>query len=212
VSRFFHDFMPVDRRPADAGALLKVLREVPASHFTALGSRVFRKAALQTGDIAGIEGFYRQHWPELFEPQPLVNANNLGAATDVAWLRLARDERDQARVLLDRVLEVLRDPEERSIDPPEWSFVMVEIEALALQGRNDAALAALRRGIDAGWRVEWWQAEGDPTLASISREPEFRAMIAEVKADLALQLERVGAMERSGEIDGVPKIAAALAR
>jgi TolB-like protein/DNA-binding winged helix-turn-helix (wHTH) protein/Flp pilus assembly protein TadD len=212
VSRFFHDFMPVDRRPADAGALLEVLREVPASHFTALGSRVFRKAALQTGDIAGIEGFHRQHWPELFEPQPLVNANNLGAATDVAWLRLARDERDQARVLLDRVLEVLRDPEERSIDPPEWSFVMVEIEALALQGRNDAALAALRRGIDAGWRVEWWQAEGDPTLASISREPEFRAMIAEVKADLALQLERVGAMERSGEIDGVPKIAAALAR
>jgi tetratricopeptide (TPR) repeat protein len=191
VSRFFRDFMPVDGRPADPDTLLALLAELPRSHFTALGSRLFRKAALQTGDLTATELYYRRHWPELFEPQPPVNANNFAAATDVAWLMLKRGEQDQATVLLDLALEVLADPEERSIDPPEWSFAITEVEALALQGRRADALAALRRAIDAGWRVEWWQVESDPTLASISAEPEFRAMIAEVKADLAVQLERV---------------------
>jgi TolB-like protein/DNA-binding winged helix-turn-helix (wHTH) protein/Tfp pilus assembly protein PilF len=198
LSRFFRDFMPVDAPPADADALLQLLRELPPSHFTALGTRLFRKAALQTGDIDGIEGFFRQYWPELLAPQPAVNANNFGVATDVAWLHLARGERDRAAVLLDRVHEVLRDPEQRSIEPPEWSFPMVEVEALTLQGRKTEALAALRRAVDSGWRVEWWQVESDPTLASISAEPEFRAMIAEVKADLAAQLERVRAAGHGG--------------
>jgi hypothetical protein len=88
---------------------------------------------------------------------------------------------------------VLRDPEQRSIEPPEWSFPIVAVEALALQGRKNEALAALRRAVDAGWRVEWWQVESDPTLASINTEPEFHAIITEVKADLAVQLERVRA-------------------
>jgi hypothetical protein len=115
-------------------------------------------------------------------------------------------------VLLELTLEVLRDPDQRSIDPPEWSVGMAEIEALALQGHKAGALAALRRVIDAGWRVDWWQVQSDPTLASISGEREFLAMIAEVKADLAVQLDSVRAMERNGEIDGKPPIAANLAR
>jgi TolB-like protein/DNA-binding winged helix-turn-helix (wHTH) protein/Tfp pilus assembly protein PilF len=198
VSRFFRNFMPVDAPPADPAALLELLHALPTSHFTALGTRLFRKAALQTRDIDGIESFCRQYWPELFEPQPRVNANNFAAATDVAWLHLARGQRDRAAVLLDRVHEVLRDPEQRSIEPPEWSFAMVEVEALALQGRKTEALAALRRVVDAGWRVEWWQVESDPTLVSINGEPEFLAIIAEVKAALAVQLERVRAAGHDG--------------
>jgi hypothetical protein len=73
-------------------------------------------------------------------------------------------------------------------------------EAFALQGRKSEALAALRRAIDAGWRWDWWQVENDPTLDSISDDPQFVAMIEEVKADLAVQLDRVLEMERSGEI------------
>jgi TolB-like protein/DNA-binding winged helix-turn-helix (wHTH) protein/Tfp pilus assembly protein PilF len=199
VARFFRDFMPVAERPEDADALVELLREVPPSHFTALGTRLFRKAALQTGNLAGIEDFYRQHWPELFAPAPRVNANNFAAATDVAWLLLRHGNDVHAEALLDLVHQVLRDPEERSIDPPEWSFAIVEVEALALQGRKTEALAALRGAIDKGWRIEWWQVESDPALASISSEPEFRAMIAEVKADLAAQLERVRAIDPERE-------------
>ena len=196
VSRFFRDFMPVAGPPSDPAALLGLLRELPTSHFVALGTRLFRKAALQTGDLEGIEPFYRRYWPELFAVSPHVDANNFGAATDVAWLLLSVGKAERASELLDLVHAVLRDPEERSIDPPEWSVAITEVEALALQGRKAEALAALRRAVDAGWRIEWWQVESDPTLASISATPEFRAMIAEVKADLAVQLERVRAAER----------------
>jgi TolB-like protein/DNA-binding winged helix-turn-helix (wHTH) protein/Tfp pilus assembly protein PilF len=204
VARFFGELAPVDRPPAEPDVLLESLHEVPASHFVALGSRLFRKAALQTGDAVSIERFHRAHWPELFDARPYVDANNIGAATDVAWLLLGRGDQPAAAELLERVLRVLRDPEQRGIDPPEWSFALTEVEALALQGRSAEALAALRRAVDAGWRVEWWQAATDPTLASISGAPEFRALIERIKTDLATQLERVRAMERRGEIDGWP--------
>jgi hypothetical protein len=87
--------------------------------------------------------------------------------------------------------------------------LLVEVEALALQGRKAEALAALRRAVDAGWRWEWWQVETDPTLESIRAEPAFVAMLDEVKADVARQLERVRELERNGTIPAPPPIAAA---
>jgi hypothetical protein len=126
-----------------------------------------------------------------------IGANNFGAATDVAWLAIARGETERSAMLLTRALEVFHDSALRGIEPTDWALVMVETEALALQGRKTDALAAMRRAVDIGWRWDWWQVENDPTLASISSEP-----------DLAMQLERVRAMERSGEIGGVPPTSA----
>lgn len=81
---------------------------------------------------------------------------------------------------------------------------MFEVEVFAVQERNAEALAAFRRVIDDGWRWDWWQIERDPTLTSISNEPEFIAMLAEVKADVAAQLEQVRTMERGGQLSGHP--------
>jgi hypothetical protein len=167
---------------------------------------------MQTGNLTGIEALCRRHWPELFEREPIVNGNNFGAAPDVAWLYLQRGERAHANRLLDLTLGVIRDPDERNIDPPEWSIAITEVEALALRGHKTEALAALRRAVDAGWRIGWWQVEIDPTLESISGEPEFAALLDEVKADLAHQLERIRTLEHNGEIDGKPAFAATLAR
>ena len=204
IAQFLRDFHPVTRSPADPDTLLALIRNVPDSQFVALGSRVFRKATLQTGDLDGIEAFQRQHWPELFQSEPRVSGNNFGAAADVAWLLLQRGDEKRAQLLLDLTLGVINDPDERSVDPPEWTVGMTEIEVLALQGRDTEALAALRHAIDTGWRIEWWQVEIDPLLASIRGNEAFVSMMAEVKADLRRQLERVRALERSGEIDGKP--------
>jgi tetratricopeptide (TPR) repeat protein len=197
LPKLFREFVPLVVRNEDPDALLAALREVPAGQFGAFGSRLFRKAALRTGDTTGTEGFYRQNWPELFAAEPAVGASNFGAATDVAWLLMARGEAERSERLLNRALEVFHDPSQRRIDPPDWALVLVETEALALLGRKSDALAALRRAVDGGWRWDWWQVENDPTLASIRREPEFVAMIEEVKADLATQRERVRELERS---------------
>lgn len=204
LRRFFREFTPLVIRNEDPARLLEELRGIPSGQFPGLGSRVFRKAALQTGNLPGIEAFYREHWPELFEPEPRVGANNFDIAPEVAWILRAHGDHQAAATLLGQALDVFEDPARTSIYPPEWARVMFEIEVLALQERNAEALAALRRVIDDGWRWDWWQIERDPTLTSISGEPEFIAMLAEVKAAVAAQLEQVRAMERDGEINARP--------
>jgi TolB-like protein/DNA-binding winged helix-turn-helix (wHTH) protein/Flp pilus assembly protein TadD len=200
LPRFFRDFSALMIRNEAPNELIAVLRGIPRGQFGPLSSRLFRKAALGTRDRAGIESFYRQSWPELFAPEPLVNASNFAVATDVAWLAMADGQANRADRLLTEAVQIFRNASLRPMVPPEWALVMFETEAFALQGRKSEALAALRRAIDAGWRWDWWQVENDPTLDSISDDPQFAAMIEEVKADLAVQLDRVLEMERSGEI------------
>lgn len=203
LRRFFRDFTPLVVRDEDPARLLEELRGIPSGQFVGLGSRLFRKAALQTGSLQGIDAFYRERWPELFEPEPQVGTNNFDIAPEVAWILRARGDHEAAARLLGKALAVFEDPA-RSVYPPDWARVMFEVEVLAVQERNAEALAALRRVIDDGWRWDWWQIERDPTLTSISAEPEFIAMLAEVKADVAAQLEEVRAMERDGELSAHP--------
>ncbi len=51
-----------------------------------------------------------------------------------------------------------------------------------------------------------WRSTGD--LESLHDEPEFQAMIEEIEADMAEQLARVREMERNGELEPIPEIAA----
>jgi hypothetical protein len=117
---------------------------------------------------------------------------------------MRRGEHGPAGRILERALAVSRDASQRNTMPFDWNDVLVEIEVLALQGRKDEALAALRRMIDAGWRWEPWQVAHDPTLANIRDDPAFAAMLAEVEAKVAADLERVRALERDGRIHGLP--------
>jgi hypothetical protein len=39
-------------------------------------------------------------------------------------------------------------------------------------------------------------------------EPEYQAMVAEIEADMAAQLERVREMERNGELEPIPELTA----
>ena len=70
-------------------------------------------------------------------------------------------------------------------------------------------MSALRQAIDEGWRAYWWYyLKFDPILESLHDEPEFQAMIAEIEADMAEQLERVREMERNGELEPIPEVSA----
>ena len=81
----------------------------------------------------------------------------------------------------------------------------MDVLIYAQQGHTEAALAALRRAIDKGWRTMWWFFfELDPAVESFHDEPEFQAMLQEIKSDMATQLERVRAMEANGELASIP--------
>ncbi len=76
-----------------------------------------------------------------------------------------------------------------------------DVQVYALQGEKQKALAALRQAIDEGWRNSWWYyLKYDPTLESLHDEPEYQAMVTEIEADMAAQLERVRELEQSGEL------------
>ncbi len=46
------------------------------------------------------------------------------------------------------------------------------------------------------------------SLESIRDTPEFAAIIAEIEADMEAQLARVREMERNGELEPIPELAA----
>jgi len=55
------------------------------------------------------------------------------------------------------------------------------------------------------WR---WQVFYNPNLKSIRDTPEFAAIVAEIEADMAVQLARVREMERNGELEPIPEVSA----
>ena len=70
-----------------------------------------------------------------------------------------------------------------------------------MRGEKQQALTTLRQAIDEGWRDGWWYyLEHAANLGSIRSEPEFQAMVAEIRTDMAEQLERVKAMEKEGDV------------
>jgi hypothetical protein len=74
----------------------------------------------------------------------------------------------------------------------------------ALKGDTANALQALRKTIDANWRWEWWLLEKDRAYESRWDEPEFKAMMDGIRADMARQRGELNAMIESGEIDLTP--------
>ncbi len=63
----------------------------------------------------------------------------------------------------------------------------------------------MRVAIDEGLRSFWWYTlEHDLSLESLHDEPEFQAMVEEIRAEMATQLARVHEMERNGELAPIP--------
>ena len=106
-------------------------------------------------------------------------------------------EQDQADLLFDRILELIR----KGPRLGAYGYWVTDVQVYAQRSQKEQALAALRQAVDEGWRYNWWyHFEHDASLEPIGDDSEFQAMLAEVKADMAEQLARVREMEASGEI------------
>ena len=78
-----------------------------------------------------------------------------------------------------------------------------EVRILALLGRKDDALGALRSLIDDGFLepilTDIWSLEQDPFLVSLRGDQRFDAMIEDVNRSLGEMYERVLQAERTGD-------------
>jgi len=160
---------------------------------------ILRSHALRAGRYADVIALYQEISPELLsEDRPKVEtAGAYLDATNLAPALSGAGDRDRAELLLDRSLNYIRSIPRLGLD----GYWIADVHIYALQGKQEKALAALREAIDAGWRTLWWYyLERDPNLDSLHGNPTFQAMLDEIRVDMAAQLERVRAMQRTGEL------------
>jgi TolB-like protein/Tfp pilus assembly protein PilF len=159
---------------------------------------LLRDQELAAGRYREARALYEPLFPELLsERDPEVDLRNYRAALDLALILFRTGERERAERLLERSVESIQ-------KRPRLGFFgsgIADVQLYALRGERQKALSALRQAIDAGWRRDWWYwLQKKPDLEPLHDEPEFQAMLEEVRADMAAQLERVREMERRGEL------------
>lgn len=184
-------FLTVNERPDEAvsvarAALASQLDDRWNSHNYFL--RVLRDAGLRSGDIDEALAWYEQLHPELFAAEPELNSLLVTKAADLGLLLQRMGDMEQARKLLERVVTAYDANYIRGA--ANYPMGIAKVDALALLGRHDEALAAMRQLIDDGWRMIWrWSTVYNPNHDSLRGDERYRTMLAEIEGDLAGQVE-----------------------
>jgi tetratricopeptide (TPR) repeat protein len=159
---------------------------------------LLRDRELEAGRYRKARSLYEPLFPELLsERDPEVDLRNYRAGLDLALVLFRTGERERAERLLERSVEPIQ-------ERPRLGYFgsgIADVQLYVLRGERQKALSALRQAIDAGWRREWWyQLQHKPDLEPLHGDPEYRAMLEEIRGDMAAQLERVREMEARGEL------------
>ena len=143
--------------------------------------------AIETGVYDEALAWFRQLLPECLGPEPELNAGNIMKAVGLAHLLLLTGDSSQADVLLEAI--VRRYDEIYTRGAANYPLGIAKVEALALLGRPEEALAALQGLVDDGWRTNWrWHTEFNPDLASLKGDLHYQAIVNSIEADIQAQL------------------------
>jgi hypothetical protein len=157
--------------------------------------------SIRQGDFDFARQVYIDYFPEFENAEyPVVNLMNVAPAIQFAYVLSEIGEESHAENLRSTALSVISDSQRLGI----FGFGISDVMVYAQQGEKDEALRALRTAVDEGWRLFWWYDLEDPTLDFIRNEPEFMAIVAEIEADMAAQLEEIREMEKNGELAPIP--------
>ena len=154
---------------------------------------------LRRGDYATARARYAKAFPQLFAKNlPEFNERDVFAAIDLALVLQHSGEGERAKALLDRSETYLRAVPR--MGPQGYGISDVVIHAL--RGDTAKALTKLREAERAGWRALWrYHRDFDPNLASIRNEPEFKAVFADIKRDMARQRARLAARPKNAPLE-----------
>ncbi len=156
--------------------------------------RVLRDAALRSGEYTEALDWYRQLMPDLFAERVDITGNNVQDAVNLALLLRESGEQEQA----DRLLSAVQTFDDPTFGAYYYNSTrgISNVHALAITGRTEEAIKAFRVAVDNRFRVAWeWSTELSPNMESLQDDPRYLAMIAEIKADMAAQLEQLRAKQ-----------------
>jgi TolB-like protein/Tfp pilus assembly protein PilF len=169
----------------------KVLQQEPN---WALSLANLRNQDLQAGRVVDASTRYEKRFPALFnDDDPKIDNSNVDSAINIALIMTSLGQPARANTLLDGSLDYAISTTMPRLHWYAFAYgIPWQVQIYALQGKTQEALETLRQAIDNGWRGLWWYwLEHDPNLDSIRQEPEFRAMVEEIKLDMASQLKRI---------------------
>ena len=153
---------------------------------------ILRNGDLQKNRYADIRLRYEQFYPGLGEEDPLVHRSNYRAAIDLSVVLEKMGEKQRSQQLLDKSLLAISNMPRLG----SFGYGSADAEIHALQGRTAEALSVLQLAVEDGWSRHWFLwTELNPNLDSIRDEPEYRAIIAKLENDMAIDRARVQAGE-----------------
>ena len=83
---------------------------------------------------------------------------------------------------------------------------MLLTELHAMNGGKKSALESLQRAIDTDWNGYWWDSpDQNPNLTLIHGDPAYVAMMDELKANLAVQLDELRDLQQRGKLATQPE-------
>jgi tetratricopeptide (TPR) repeat protein len=163
-------------------------------------AQVAAQIAIATDDLDKAREFVLIDEPILLEDAELkVDKFTLPAVIRLAYISQRQGDSGYARELLLAALPVVRD-----LPRLGWFGQGIqEVRILALLGRREDALDALRRLVDDGFRnpvlTDLWSLEEDPFLAILRDDERFTAILDEVDRSMQQMYDRVLQAERSGD-------------
>jgi TolB-like protein/Flp pilus assembly protein TadD len=143
---------------------------------------------LREGNAKAVRQLYEKTRPALFDHEPRVDGTNYGQAIGLAMALRRLNEKGRASLLLDRAEQALGGLSRLG----DSGYAVADVSIQALRGDSTRALATLRAAERQGWRADWrYSRDLDPGLASIRDTPEFKAVFADIEADMARQREEL---------------------
>ena len=143
-------------------------------------------------------------YPELScDREPAISRINGFQAINLSLALEETGEQECAERLLNAVLLRLPDVPRLGMH----GYGIADVEIYSRQGRIRLALDTLRRAIDDGYRAFWWaQGPGSPHMTALLGNPEFEAMMDEIRLDMADQLSTLRQLEANGKLPVVPDL------
>ena len=150
---------------------------------------VFRDRYLAIDQAERARAHYAERVPGIFDKDRTFQALDYRNAIDLYPVLLRTGEKELATALLDKAEAFVQGHFRLSTGGYGWA----DVEIHALRGETGKALAAMRSAIDEGMRWNWNVLPHNLNVQSLWDEPEFRAMLAEIEADMAMRREAVRA-------------------